>query len=140
MKQKFCKWCNTSRPLKDFYRHPMMADGHLNKCKFCQRENIKMNYRRHLEARKDYERERGQTPHRKERVLIYQRRRRRKYPEKNKARRMVAYYVRVGKLVKSVCSVCGDKKVEAHHPDYSKPLEIEWLCHFHHRQKEGRLI
>lgn len=42
--------------------------------------------------------------------------------------------IRDGKLIPEPCEVCGNTKVEAHHDDYSKPLQIRWLCHKHHRQ------
>ena len=32
-----------------------------------------------------------------------------------------------GKLIPQPCK-CGATKVEMHHPDYSKPLLVEWLC------------
>lgn len=31
-----------------------------------------------------------------------------------------------------VCVVCGNKKTEAHHSDYSKPLDVTFLCKPHH--------
>ena len=38
-------------------------------------------------------------------------------------------------LIKDTCKVCGtNENVEAHHEDYSKPLEIIWLCRNHHRE------
>lgn len=53
-----------------------------------------------------------------------------KYPEKQKARRLVRYAVLIKKLVKPrLCTKCGLKKpLEAHHFDYSKPLEVIWVC------------
>lgn len=38
--------------------------------------------------------------------------------------------IRSGALVRpEVCSVCKTKtKVEAHHEDYTKPLEVVWVC------------
>lgn len=41
--------------------------------------------------------------------------------------------VECGKLVKGLCEVCKDDKVHAHHEDYSKPLQVRWLCARHHR-------
>jgi hypothetical protein len=32
---KACIACGETKPLPDFYTHPRMADGHLNKCKAC---------------------------------------------------------------------------------------------------------
>lgn len=35
-----------------------------------------------------------------------------------------------GRLIKpSICSECGaNKNIQAHHYDYSKPLDVTWLC------------
>lgn len=40
--------------------------------------------------------------------------------------------VKNGKLLKTPCEVCGKQESEAHHPDYSKPLSVVWLCRQHH--------
>jgi len=37
-------------------------------------------------------------------------------------------YLRRGMLTKVPCEKCGSPKSQMHHPDYSKPLEIIWLC------------
>lgn len=41
--------------------------------------------------------------------------------------------VNLGKLKRMPCEVCGDPKSHGHHEDYSKPLDVQWLCSKHHR-------
>ena len=42
--------------------------------------------------------------------------------------------VRYGKVIRQPCEICGNLKVEAHHPDYSQPLKVQWLCIPHHQE------
>lgn len=51
---------------------------------------------------------------------------------KNKARHVSKHAIRKGRLVRLPCEKCGEPKTEAHHDDYSKPLEVRWLCRKHH--------
>lgn len=53
-------------------------------------------------------------------------------PERVKAQRLIFSALRNKTLIKQPCEKCGCEKVEAHHEDYSKPLEINWLCKKHH--------
>jgi hypothetical protein len=46
----------------------------------------------------------------------------------------VTQALRNGVLVRKACEICGNEKADAHHNDYSLPLEIMWLCRSHHRQ------
>lgn len=57
-----------------------------------------------------------------------------KYPQKTEARRLMTSAIRRGKLKRKPCQVCGLKKVDGHHPDYSRPLFIMWLCRKHHAE------
>lgn len=57
---------------------------------------------------------------------------RQKFPEKNEARWKAAYAIKKGRLKRGPCEVCGNMKSEAHHDDYAQPLNVRWLCHFHH--------
>jgi hypothetical protein len=60
--------------------------------------------------------------------------------EKYKARYALNSAVLKGELLKLPCVVCGNEDVEAHHEDYSKPLEVMWLCKTHHTAiHSGRL-
>ena len=63
-----------------------------------------------------------------------------KYPEKTRARVAVRNAVLSGALVKQRCQVCGDPNSEGHHEDYDKPLDVKWLCNYHHCELEGRLL
>lgn len=49
---------------------------------------------------------------------------------KRNARQKVRDHILAGKIIKPKrCSTCNKKKeLEAHHSDYSKPLDIQWLC------------
>lgn len=58
-----------------------------------------------------------------------------KLPNKTKARLMVRYAINEGKLIRLPCEKCGEKEgIHAHHPDYSKPLDVLWLCPKHHKE------
>lgn len=62
----------------------------------------------------------------------------RQNPEKVAAHRMVASALKGGRLKNpGKCSICGKitEYLDAHHDDYSKPLDIVWLCISCHRRK-----
>jgi hypothetical protein len=57
------------------------------------------------------------------------------------ARRAVHRALASGQLVKGPCEVCGTEEgVEAHHADYSRPLDVTWLCIQHHAERHGRVF
>lgn len=53
-------------------------------------------------------------------------------PEKLKARQHTNYLIKTGKIIRQNC-FCGQPG-EVHHKDYKNPLNIEWLCSFHHKK------
>lgn len=46
--------------------------------------------------------------------------------------------LRRGEIKRGRCAVCGSFRVDGHHPDYSKPLEVVWLCRKHHQQLHAK--
>lgn len=63
-----------------------------------------------------------------------------KNKEKTAAQQCVSRAVKSGKLVKAHrCSLCGSlEKLNAHHTDYAKPLEVIWLCTFCHKKVHSK--
>lgn len=59
-------------------------------------------------------------------------------PEKRRAVNIANSAVRAGKLVKGPCERVGEGechgRIEKHHEDYSRPLEVRWLCSKHHAE------
>ena len=52
-------------------------------------------------------------------------------PEKDRARDVLNRAVRAGHIVRpKSCQECGDedRRLHGHHSDYSRPLDVEWLC------------
>lgn len=60
-----------------------------------------------------------------------------KNPMKMRARIAVHLALSDGRLKRGVCA-CGETRVQAHHHDYSKPLEVVWLCSVCHGKEHRR--
>jgi hypothetical protein len=144
---KPCRECGESKPLSEFYTHSQMADGHLNKCKICvkarvekhRNENIEAvreydrgrNFRDdRVEARKAYAEEKKSCPEAKARKCIQVKANNEKRPDNRKARVVVGNAIRDGILIRpDNCERCIQAiHTDAHHEDYSKPLDVVWLC------------
>lgn len=137
MKRKQCFKCKRRRALSRFYPHPMMADGYLGKCKDCTKRDVALNYEEHRTEKSAYDQQRNKKPKRKAAQARYQQNTRERNPEKYKARTAVGNAIRDRRLIRQPCQVqpC-ETKAQAHHSDYSKPLEVDWLCFKHHRELE----
>lgn len=96
------------------------------------------NYKKYYEKNKDKLNERNRTRAQTESGKAIERKkyenRRKRSPEKIRARQQCRRAVRSGKLLQLPCEVCGDEKSFGHHDDYSKPLDVRWLCGFHHQE------
>jgi len=126
---KECFKCGEIKPLSEFYKHKQMADGHVNKCKVCNKKDVLIHRLINIEKIQKYDRERGNRQNSK-----YCKEWRDKYPKKYKAHTMVNNHKRAGNLHEMPCEICGATKVVAHHDDYDKPLNVRWLCQHHHKE------
>lgn len=121
---KKCKRCGLEKYI-DAFAIRMGNGSRDGSCKECRKiAELLMN--RRLYKKKPL------TEERKKKALLRARVMQKKYPEKYKARRKVYDAVRRGKMQRLPCEVCGDPKSQGHHVDYSKPLEVKWLCAKHH--------
>ena len=138
-----CKVCGLDKSTEDFYKN----DKH--HCKECIKKRVHENRLENIEYYREYDRQRGNNEKRVESRRLYKQRLkkedpekydrifhgirktfREKYPEKAKANGIIDDMLRTGKLERpNTCSLCGKTcKPQAHHPDYSKPKEVIWLC------------
>lgn len=119
-----CKICFTTRERNKYQADKQTRDRKRNWAK------NKRDKDKHSEYNKEY----TKTIKGKEVQKNSKTKYRRKYPEKIRAKNLVHYYVRQGKIphVSTQFCKCGKPSTDYHHPDYSKPLEIVPLCRKHH--------
>ena len=144
---KTCFKCGKEKERTEFYKHPQMGDGLLGKCKECTKRDsaarleikmqdpqfrVKEAMRHRIKSAK---REKNNPSKYTEKRAVYLSRHRKKYPLKNKARQAVSNAIRTGKLNRFPCIKCGAINSEAHHEDYSKPLDVIWFCPKHHGER-----
>lgn len=146
---KVCRGCGQEKPLTEFYKHSNMADGHLNKCIECVKARVSKHRVDNLEKVREYDKQRSSLPHRVEARKKYQQTEegkiakkramqsyRKRHPLKYAAHVVTRNHIRDGKLVPAdSCSVCkSTESIEGHHDDYTKPLEVRWLCAKCHKE------
>ena len=150
---KVCKKCGEEKSVDDFYRNKTYADGLQGKCKACEKACHAEYYASHTAA----ERARIRAWHaahrgylakksairregRREQDRIYRAEYRRLNPDKCTAYDRAKEARRTGKLVPRPCEICGiTENINGHHDDYSKPLDVRWLCASHHRLLHAEL-
>lgn len=138
--EKRCFKCGRKKALSLFYAHPKMADGHLGKCKSCTKKDVRTRYEIKALEIQAWDRERSQKAERKKAQVRHLRAFRSKYPQKAKAWSAVSRAIQNGRLKRQACAGCGStEKVQAHHHNYQRPLDVEWLCFgCHRRSRHGQ--
>lgn len=108
---KTCRTCGERKPLDAFFRNKPMPDGRVNHCKNCYKSKRNMAKERMHKTKWE-----------------------RKNPLKHRAHKRIEQLIYRGYWKRGDCEACGKPKAEAHHDDYTKPLEVRWLCSKHHRE------
>lgn len=127
--KKRCWSCKETKPIEMFHRDSYQKDGHNGMCKECRR--IIVRTQPHRKIWKKNHPEKAREINAKYRL---------NNKEKLKAWLILRKAVKEGAISKEACRICG-KSAHAHHPDYSKPLEVIWLCQQHHKDIHyGRIV
>lgn len=137
--EKECFKCKTVKPLGDFYKHSTMADGHLNKCKDCTKNDSNKHRSENLEKIRAYDRARAKIAERIKTTTEVTRAWRAEDKRRARAHTAVARAIRNGELIRQPCLRCNEPKSVAHHEDYDKPLEVMWLCQPCHKQRHKEI-
>ena len=136
-----CIKCGEEKPIEEFYtgtyqRKTGVFAATINRCKKCVNKR-----RRELLRSKGPDHTSGIWKQRWNSNKEIENRKRREYtskhPDRASAKEMVARAIQKGLLVRSlICETCGlTGRIDAHHEDYSKPLEVMWLCRSCHMLK-----
>lgn len=136
---KECFKCKSVKPLDEFYKHSRMADGHLNKCKDCTKNDVSKHRSENLERIREYDRQRANKPERRATNFAVNKAWRQEDKRRQRAHDMVRRAIQKGLLFRSPCCRCASEKSLAHHEDYDKPLEVMWLCQPCHKQRHKEL-
>lgn len=137
-----CRKCREGKPRSEFYRERRRRDGLDPVCKECRREAARERHRRLMDTDPEWrirERARGRRKANAAYTPARQRAKRRRHPKRDRARRILNYHVRKGNVQKpDRCEDCGrdDLRMEAHHDDYDRPLDVDWLCSLCHGKTE----
>lgn len=127
---KKCRKCNNEKPIADYYKHRQMADGHLNICKECIKTNVRSRREKYPQKVRAYDDLRAKDPNRISMARKITKNRRHMVSGYQSAHNALTRAVRAGKVNKpqncEACNVQG--RIVGHHKDYSKPLEVIWLC------------
>lgn len=151
--EKVCKKCNTSKELEQYYKHAQMSDGHLNICIECTKARVTKHRDENIEEIREYDRNRDVLPHRVELRANYLKTEKgkkahnkatKKHYQNNKHKRHAEQLawraLRNGFITQQPCIECGrTDDVEMHHEDYSKPLDVIFLCPTHHKTRHSNI-
>lgn len=127
---KTCKTCGETKSRADFYRASRASDGLSSECKTCSRQRARRwRYNNYDRAKATWQQSWSKAdPSKRAAHGALAREHKARHPERIKARAALNRAIKAGTIVRQPCSECGAPEANGHHHDYSKPLEVEWLC------------
>lgn len=137
---KICSECGQEKPLSEFNKLRKSPDGRQNRCRECFSRYNKARYAADpLRFKKGVKKYREENL---ENIFATRMEMCEREPSHKNANMAVDYAVKLGYIDKpDHCFGCGclssESRVTAHHHDYSKPLEVVWVCSTCHRHLDA---
>ena len=120
---KRCTKCGQDKPQTAFPRDKKSPSGRTSRCCACNAAYLVEYHKRCTPP--------SMTP---EAIAERTRAWRAAHAGARRAHKCVEVALASGMLQRQPCELCGAATADAHHPDYSKPLAVVWLCRScHHR-------
>ena len=128
--KKVCSKCKKSKELNKFDNDKRDKSGRYYICKECRKFISRQDYLKRRSKLLKYWNKRNKTQIAKAHRKKYKLKMKKENPIRYKAIYAVKDAIRVGKIRKrNICEICyTTENIEGHHPDYSKPLEVIWMC------------
>lgn len=134
VRAKECSVCKVIQPLADFIGDKRRSYGKSSRCKKCDLRKQQDYFQ--TEGGKKVQARLARNQYNVRREANLQRRKRNRKPSaprdafKDAARREMSNAIRSGHLVRpESCEACKKMgRIHGHHEDYSKPLDVIWLC------------
>jgi len=128
-----CRTCSQIKSANQFYRDPRSVSGVKGDCIECFKQKSREYGRSNRDVRREWMKLKMQhDPAYARKIRDANNAQKKKFKEKHAARMRLRRAVKSGRVVKLPCEVCGNPISQGHHDDYSKPLEVRWLCQTHH--------
>lgn len=149
---KVCTKCKQEKPLSEYYKDKRHKDGLYTHCKSCQQALIaswesrnagkaKAYRKQWSESHKEHRRELARLRYHSNGDIVRARKIAHRDTIQGKAQTKLANAVHLGQIDKPhTCSECGcaNMRIDGHHSDYSKPLDVEWLCTTCHNKRHRK--
>jgi uncharacterized protein (DUF983 family) len=107
-----CPMCKKEKPFEAFYPSKYKRNKRVTYCRLCELE-----YKRNRKIKRPKRIKENRSEN---------------YQNQDNVGSKLRYAIRIGKIEREPCEICGSKISHGHHEDYSKPFDVIWLCSKHH--------
>ena len=133
--RSYCKECENKNQYEKYWANPEQSREYSRKINARRKDKMREYNKKHYLEIKDKEWRKAQTRKNHKAYRL-------RNPQKNWCRSKTNNAIISGILVRQPCEICGEQKSQAHHDDYSRPLEVRWLCrncHYKLHREMGKI-